>query len=321
MKFNKTFSKKTIFEDRDAKMFHHYSISIKTLCNIMVERVNNKKDNTVLITGIIGFGKSVLAGKMCFNYFEHIDNPRVPGQKMYTDDNFIVKPEDYAKRMIEDQGTVLWWDESRDGLSSKNWNKEINKLIVSRKNKNRKRGITSLVLLPYEEEVDKSFLKHVTMWIWIKERTLAWVFVSAKPRMGGHGLHIPTIIERQNKWLKENPTRKTVPATIHPEFIGCVVYGGLTNKQDDRYNYLTDKHHAVGEHTDEELAGQEMSKEETEILIPKILDQVESGEIKTKREMFEKAKEATGLPDNKVIALFNRHLGIRGLKKFNSFEI
>jgi hypothetical protein len=222
--------------------------------------------------------------------------------------------------MIEDKGTVLWWDESRDGLSSKNWNKEINKTIVSRKNKNRKRGIISFVLLPHEGEVDKSFLKHITMWIWIKKRRVGHVFVAANPRMGGHGLSIPHIIERQDKWLKENPNRRVVPPIIHPEYVGDIIFGSLTNSQQDRYDRLVEKHHATGKHTEEEVRDTGMSKKDIEDYIPNILDKAQNGEIKTKREMFETAKEATGLDDKKLITYFNRHLKIRGLKSFNSFE-
>lgn len=317
----KTFNKKTIYIDRDAKLFHHYGISMATACGMMMERIKIKKDATCLITGITGVGKSTLAGKFCFNYFSDMDNTRVEGDKMYTDDNFIIDPEDYAKRMIKDKGSVIWWDESRDGLSSKNWNKEINKTIVSRKNKNRKRGIVSLILLPHEGEVDKSFLKHITMWIWIKNRGIAYVFVAANPRMGGHGLSIPRIIERQDKWLKENPTRRAVPPTIHPEFIGTIAFGALSKEHEKRYDKMVDQHKATGELEDgEDEIDNTITKEDIEKLIPVLLDKVENDEIKTKRELWEIAKEETNLDDKKLIAYFNRHLKIRGFKNFNSFE-
>lgn len=319
---NKYKEKKTVHQDRDAMVFYHYSISHKILCETLAKRIEHKKDNVILITGPTGSGKSTLAGKMCFNFFENMDNLLIPSEKMYTDNNFIINPEDFAKRMINDKGSVLWWDESRDGLSSKNWNKEINKTIVSRKNKNRKRGITYLVLLPHEGEVDKSFLKHVTMWIWIKERKIGQVFVAANPRMGGFSLSIPNIIDRQNKWLKENPNRRVVLPTIHPEYVGNIIFGAMTNEQERRYEILVEKHQATGKLSEEEQEqGSEISKEEIEEIIPKILDMVSSGEIKTKREMWDRAKEATKLSDSKLISYFNRHLGIRGLKKFNNFEM
>jgi len=319
----KQFNKKTIFQDRDARMFYHYGISHKVLCETLKQRIELKKDAVVLITGPTGSGKSTLAAKMCFNFFENMDNVRIPGEKMYTDDNFIIDPENYAARMITDKGNVLFWDESRDGLSSKNWNKEINKTIVSRKNKNRKRGIISFVLLPHEGEVDKSFLKHVTMWIWIKKRTIAHVFVAANARMGGHGLSIPNIIDRQNKWLKENPTRRVVMPTIHPEYVGDIVFGAMTNKQERRYDNLVEKHQASGKLSDEEQERMNpvLDKKEIEKKIPLLLDAVASGDIKSKRELWDKAKEDTALDDSKLITYFNRHLKIRGLKSFNSFEV
>jgi len=78
------------------------------------------KDSTVIISGITGVGKSTLIGKLCFNFFSELDNVKIEGEKMFTDNNFIVDPEDYAAKMITDKGSVLWSDESRDGLSSNN---------------------------------------------------------------------------------------------------------------------------------------------------------------------------------------------------------
>lgn len=320
----KQWNKKTIFRDRDAKMFFHRYITYQRLCDALRDRIAIKKDAVVLITAPTSLGKSTLAGKLCFNYFFEMDNIKKEGEKMFTDDNFIVDPEDYAKKMIMDKGNVLWWDESRDGLSSKNWNKEINKTIVSRKNKNRKRGIISFILLPYETEVDKSFLKHITMWIWIRKRGIGQIFVSANARMGGHSLDIPSIIERQNKWLKENPNKRVVPPTVHPEFIGNVYFGAFSKKEEKRYDALVEKHHASGkltEEEEEERLNPQIDKKEAEKQIPIILDEVETGTIKSKREMWDKLKELTKFEDALLIRHINRHLKIRGFKNFNSFEI
>ena len=313
---------KTIFPDRDAKMFFHRYLTYPRLCDALRDRILINKDAVVLITAPTSLGKSTFAAKLCFNHFSNMENPKKSGEMMYTDDNFIIDPEDYAKRMIMDKGDVLWWDESRDGLSSKNWNKEINKTIVSRKNKNRKRGIISFILLPYEQEVDKSFLKHITTWVWIKQRGVAQVFVSANARMGGHSLDIPSIIERQNKWLKENPTKRVVPPTVHPEFIGNVYFGQLSKAEEKRYDALVEKHHASGKLSEEEEeVDNQIDKKEAEKQVPIILDEVEAGTIKSKREMWDKLKEITKFEDSLLIRHINRHLKIRGFKNFNSFEI
>lgn len=319
----KQWNKKTIFPDRDAKMFFHRYLTYQRLCDALRDRIVIKKDGVVLITSPTGFGKSTLAGKLCFNYFEKMDNLKVPGEKMYTDDNFIVEPEEYAKRMIIDKGNVLFIDEARDSILSKNWNSQINKTIISRKNKNRKRGIISLILLPHEGEVDKSFLKHITMWIWIRQRGIAQVFVSANARMGGHSLNIPSIIDRQNKWLKENPKKRVVPPIMHPEYIGNLYFGAFSKAEEKRYDALVKKHHASGELTkeEEEESNPQLDMKELEKQIPIVLNEVEAGTIKSKRDMWDKLKEVTKFDDALLIRHINRHLKIRGFKNFNSFEI
>lgn len=319
----KNFNRKTIFRDRDAAKFWHYYIPQNKLCAALRDRIIIKKDSTCLISGPTGVGKSTLIGKLCFNYFEHMDNIKIDGEKMYDDDNFIIDPEIWSARMITDKGNVLFVDEARDGISSKSWNSQINKTIISRKNKNRKRGIVSFILLPYETETDKAFLKHVTMWIYVKKRGIAEIYVSSNARKGGQGLSVQRIIDREAKWFKENPKRRAIDPTIHPEYIGSITFGAFTKAEEKRYNGLVDKHHASGKLTDkeEEKLNPVADKKAIEKMVPDILDQVELGEIKSKREMWDKLKEMTKIEDAILIRNINRHLKIRGFKNFNSFQI
>lgn len=322
MQHYKPFKIKTIHKDREAQKFFHKTISHKLLCKCILKRIKINKDSTILVTGMTGSGKSTFVGKLCFNNFGDIDNVKVPGEKMYTDDNFIINPEDLASRMITDKGNVLWADESRDGISSKNWNSVINKTIISRKNKNRKRGIVSFILLPYEKEVDKSFLNHITMWIFIRLRGIGEVYVSSSSRKGGQALSVQRIIDREDKWFKENPGRTRVSPTIHPEYIGDVNFGAFTIAEEKRYEHLVKIHHASGKLTDEEEQKMNVKdNKELEKHIPEILNEVEKGTIKSKREMWEKLKELTKFEDALLIRHINRHLKIRGYKNFNSFEV
>lgn len=319
----KNFNKKTIFPDSDAKMFHHFTISHKVLCSALRDRIKSNLDSTVLISGPTGVGKSTLVGKFCFNLFQEFDNVKIEGEKMYSDENFIVDPDDYAAKMITDKGNVLWLDEAIDSLSSKNWNSKINKTIISRKNKNRKRGIVSFILIPYETETDKGFLKHVTMWIYIRKRGLAEIFVSNNSRKGGQGLSISRIIDREEKWFKENPGKRSIRPIVHSEYIGNLYFTAFNKAEDKRYNALVDKHHATGKLTEEEEERMNpvMDKKELEKQIPTVLDEVEAGTIKSKREMWDKLKEITKFDDVLLVRHINRHLKIRGFKNFNSFEI
>lgn len=314
---------KTIFRDRDAAKFWHFYISQKKLCEALRGRIKINKDSTVLVTGFTGVGKSTLISKLCFNFFENMDNLKVEGKKMFSDENFVIDPELWAAKMITDKGSVLFVDEARDGISSKSWNSQINKTIVSRKNKNRKRGIVSFILVPYENEVDKSFLKHITMWIFIKKRGIAEIYVANNSRKGGQALSIQRIIDRESKWFKENPKRKAVDPTIHAEYVGSVLFGALTKSEEKRYETLVDKHDASGKLSDkeEEMMNPTLDKKEMEKQIPLVLDDVESGTIKSKREMWNKLKGLTNFDDALLIRHINRHLKIRGFKNFNSFEI
>lgn len=319
----KNFNKKTIFPDSDAKMFHHFEISQKALCNALRERVKISKDSTCLISGKTGVGKSTLIGKLCFNFFENMDNVKIEGEKMFNDNNFIIDPEIWAARMIIDKGNINWLDEARDSLSSKNWNSKINKTIISRKNKNRKRGIVSFILLPYETETDKAFLKHITIWIFIRKRGVAEIYVSNDSRKGGQELSVQRIIDREDKWFRENPGKRSARPIIHTEYIGNLYFGAFSKAEDKRYNALVDKHHASGELTEEEekIMNPVMDNKELEKQIPLVLDEVEAGTIKSKREMWDKLKEITKFDDALLIRNINRHLKIRGFKNFNSFEI
>jgi len=323
MAYFKNWNKKTIHPDIDAKMFHHFTLPQNKLAWALRERIKINKDSTVLISATTGNGKSTLAGKLCFNFFSEFDNVKIEGDKMFTDEGFVIDPEEFAMKMVTEKGSVIWADDIRDGISSKNWNSQINKTIVSRKNKNRKRGIVSFILLPYETEVDKSFLKHVTMWIYIKKRGIGEVYVSNSSRKGGQALSVQRIIDREEKFFKENPRKKTVRPIIHPEYIGSVFFGAFSKAENKRYEALVEKHHASGKLTEEEEAKMNpiADAKELEKQIPLALDGVESGEIKSKRELWDKLKELTKFDDALLIRHINRHLKIRGFKNFNAFEI
>jgi len=319
----KNFNRKTIFRDRDATKFYHYYMPQRKLCEALRDRIIANKDSTVLVTGFTGVGKSTMIAKLCFNFFQNMDNIKIEGEKMFSDENFVVNPEIWAAKMITDKGNVLFVDEARDGISSKSWNSKINKTIVSRKNKNRKRGIVSFILLPYETEVDKSFLNHITMWLFVKKRGVVEVYVTSNSRKGGQGLSVQRIIDREKKWFKENPKRTVVDPTIHSEYIGSLTFSAFTKAEEKRYNALVDKHHATGELTEEEeeKLNPVADQKELEKHVPIILDKVSSGEIKTKREMWDTLKELTKFDDALLIRHINRHLKIRGFKNFNSFVI
>lgn len=313
---------KTIFPDKDSRKFMRHWWTIKELCPPLVSRIVEMKDSTVLVTGKTGCGKSTMVGKACFQYFQFIENPKIPGEMMWNDNNYIVDPEKFAARMVKDKGNVLWLDEGIDSLARRNWHSKINNLIVNRKNKNRKNGLVSFILIPYEKEVDKNFIKHINMWIWVYKRGQAQIFIASNHRKGGESLSVEKIIEREDKWWKENPNANFCPPSIHPEFIGFLRFNAFTSDEDKRYNSLVEKNSSTGKLSEEE---EELINEEPQVdretFIPKILDEVQEGKITSKKELWDKLKELTGFSDTELIRGLNRHLKIRGLTNFNSFKI
>lgn len=314
--------RKTIFPDRESRKYIRHWWTIKELCPALVERIKEQKDSTVLVTGKIGSGKSTMVGKACFQFFEFIENPKIPGEMMWNDENYIVDPEKFAARMAKEKGKVLWLDEAIDSLSRRNWHSKINNLIVNRKNKNRKNGLVSFVVLPYEKEVDQNFIKHINMWIWIYKRGEAQIFIASNNRKGGQSLSVDKIIEREDKWWKENPNAKYCPPSIHPEFIGFLRFNAFLKDEEKRYNKLVEDNCSTGKLSEEEEQLLE-KKEQTnpDSFIPQILDDLQNGLIKSKKELWDKLKELTDFSDSKLIKGLNRHLKIRGLKSFSSLQV
>ena len=117
--------------------------------------------------------------------------------------------------------------------------------------------------------------------------------------------------------------RSSIRPIVHPEYIGNVFFGAFSKAEEKRYNALVEKHHASGKLTDEEeeKLNPVADAKELEKQIPLALDGVENGEIKSKRELWDKLKDITKFDDALLIRHINRHLKIRGFKNFNAFQI
>jgi len=328
--YNKSI-RRTIFEDRDARKYKYNRISYARFCKGMVNRLKNHKDATIVITGVTGQGKSTLAGKFCFKEFEKIDNFITGEGKMYEDKNFCTDPEEFAKKMVTERGSVIWLDEAIDAVNNRNWNSKINNLITSRKNKNRKRFNIYFLLLPFESQIDKAISYHINFWIWVKKRKVtkehpngigvAQIFGVNHGRKGGMGLDIKGIIERENKWRKENFNKNDVPPTIHPEFMGYFAFHALSKEHQKRYDRLVEEHKAYGKLTEEEMKSDGVEVSKVEDFIPLEIDKIEKGEIKKKIDLWKALKEKTGFADDLLERKINRHLKMRSLVTFNRLKL
>ena len=260
-----------------------------------------------------------MVGNFCFKHAEKTDNfVSNDGSKMFIpEEDFIIDPDEFAVKMITKAGNVLWVDEARDGVSRRNWASQLNKTIVSRKNKNRKLRKIVFLLLPYEAEIDPQMMKHATIWMWVKERGICEVYCKRSGIKGGSGLNIQGILDREAKYFKENPKATMVFPTVHPEFIGRLKFGPLTAKLEKRYNDLVQMKKAVGELSDEEKEkfGLEVKKDPKETVL-KAIQKIKDGEIKDKKALWHEM-DGTGIEDDKKLKLLNFYLKLEGWDGFN----
>jgi len=310
--------KKTIFPHRYSKIFHDFWWSQTALWGSFLGRLKIEKDVMVLVTGDTGSGKSHLTGTFCFKHGEKENNfITSDGTKMFIPrENFIIDPEEFAVKMITKEGQVLWGDEFRRGSNRRNWYSPINKAIIDRKNQNRKLFNIYFLCLPFEKEFDPSLGGHLSVWMWVR-RGVAEVYVKRSGVKGGTGLNIQVILDREAKYLKENPKKTIVNPTIHPEYCGRIAFSKLTAGLERRYKQLVLEKKATGDLSDEEKIkyGIEIELKPKDVVI-KAIEKVKSGEIKTKKDLWELI-DVIDDTDDKKIKMLNFYLKLEGWDTFN----
>ena len=296
----KKYKTKSIFPHRDAKQFKDFRWSFSSFVESLKMRLKNEKDALILVSGATGAGKSMLAGNFCLKYFSKEENFITGEGKMFERENFIIDPAEFAVKMITKSGSVLWVDEGRRAANRRQWYSKINNTIISRKNQNRKLLNIYFVLLPYEREFDPALASHLTLWLWVR-RGVAEVYCANNDKKGGQGLDILKILEREEKWLKENPKATFVIPTIHPEFLGRIFFKDLTPGYKREYKELVEEKKATGELSEEEkLKFGIIEKLTPETIINKAIDDIKDGKISNKRDLWNNLKSKVELTDDKL---------------------
>ena len=312
------FSKKTIFPHRYSRIFHDYWWTQTALWKALTDRLKIEKDSMVLVTGDTGSGKSHFVGTMCFKHAERENNFILnDGTKMFNaEENFIISPEEFAYKMITKQGEVLWGDEFRRGANRRDWYSPINKAILDRKNSNRKLFNIYFLCMPFEIEFDPKLAGHLHMWLWVR-RGVVEVYVKKSGIKGGRGLDIKEILDREAKWIKENPKKTMVPPIIHPEYCGRIAFNKLTAGLERRYKKLVEEKKATGELSDEEKVkyGIEIVKTPKQI-VSEIIEKIKKGEIKDRVQIWD-IMDSVNETDEKKIKTLNFYLKLAGFDNFN----
>lgn len=308
---------KTIFPHRYSKLFHDFWWSHTALWNAMLGRVKIEKDVMVLVTGDTGSGKSHFTGMFAFKHAMKEANFITGEGVMFTpEENFIISPEEFAYKMITKEGEFLWGDEFRRGANRRDWYSPINKAILDRKNANRKLFNIYFLCMPFESEFDPKLAGHLHIWIWVR-RGVGEVYVKRSGVKGGTGLNIQTILEREQKYLRENPKKTLVPPIIHPEYCGRIAFTKLSAGLNRQYQELVKAKKAVGDLTDEEKEkyGIEITREPKQV-VSDIVKQIKDGKLKDKRAVWE-AMEEVELDDAKKEKMLNFYLN---LEDFGTFK-
>lgn len=309
--------RKSVFPHREARKFKNFKWTFSAFVQALKTRLEIEKDAFVLVTGNTGAGKSHWVGNMCLKFFSKEDNFILKSGKMFEKKNFIIDPKEFAVKMITEQGSVLWIDEGRDSVNRQRWHSDINQIIASRKNKNRKNFNIYFLCMPYETEIDPKVEKHLTIWVWIR-RGVGEIYCAVAGRKGGKGLSIQSILDREEKWLRENPKATFVLPTIHPEFIGRIFFNKLTAGYKKEYDDLVEEKKAVGELSEEEKEKFGIIEQRSpESLINEIIVKIKKGEITDKKVLWSGLKESTKLDDDKLLKMLNFYLKLEGLSTFN----
>lgn len=316
--YENNYKKKTIFPHRDSKKFYDFWITHKALWGAMMERLKIEKDAFVLITGDTGSGKSNLAGTLCFKHGEKEDNLVLKdGSKMFIPkENFIIDADEFAYKMITKEGQVLWLDEARRVANRRKWFSKINNAVADRKNQNRKLFNIYFLCMPFEKEFDPALASHLTLWIWVR-RGVCEIYCKTSGRKGGSGLDIQKMLEREEKYLKENPKKTIVNPTIHPEYIGRMAFSKLSKKLNKKYKDLVKSKKATGDLTDEEKKKYGIVEEKTpENLVQDAVEKIAKGEIKDKKTLWNELSILKNIPDDKKIKMLNFYLQLEGFSTF-----
>lgn len=312
------FRNKSIFPHRYSKIFYDFWLSHTAFWNALLQRLRIEKDVLILVSGDTGSGKSHLTGNFCLKHAKKEPNFILnDGTTMFNPkENFIIDPEEFAYKMITKEGQVLWGDEFRRSANRRNWYSAINKSIIDRKNTNRKLFNIYFLCFPFEKELDQQLASHLTLWLWVR-RGVCEVYCKVSGIKGGTGLNINAILDREEKYLKENPKKTFINPTIHPEYIGRIAFNKLTAGLEREYKELVKEKKAIGDLTDEEKKkyGIEVEKP-SKMIVNEAIDKIKSGEIKDKRTLWnylENIKET----DAKKLQLLNFYLKLEGWDTFN----
>lgn len=297
-----------------AKQFKKFVISQEFFRYLLIDRILEKKDNVVLITGRRGSGKTTLALKLIMGFQNMESNLEFYNEEknIHLEDSKKVKyklknftPFEMRKHIVFDKEElqVLWknerngfvlGDEAIVALNRRNAMSRSNKLLNEILTINRKNHNTIFLCLPSIEDVDSAFLQHITHWLCVDQRGLAAVMLpNVSGSMGRQSWNVPKMTRLHEKFMDDNPNAPSPPYWIFENFCGYIKFSALSDKVENKY--LEIAHEKKNKDSDE--AEQKLSRPKRESIsteskqrIKEIVDDLLNGELSEKSDYYNYAE-------------------------------
>ena len=297
--------------NKRAKQFKRYKHTHKFFRYLLIDRIKNKKDNVILVTGKRGSGKTTLALKIILGfsniqenneYYNQEKNEGKEEKEKYDLQEFT--PFDMEKHMCfskkdlqtlwkEERNSFILADEAIVNSNRRNSMTKANKILMEIATINRKNFNTVFFCIPGIEDFDIAMLQYVSHWLHIDDRGLGVVLLPNPPSLFGRtSWDIPAMKKIHEKFLEKNPTATGVPYWLFDNFRGYITFKGMGKKVEESYNRIA--HEKKNRDSDEAEATENKLvrgrlEEDKQFKINKIVQQMVDGDIVTSKDYYAKA--------------------------------
>lgn len=295
---------------------------------LLIDRILNRQDNIVLVTGKRASGKTTMALKQIlgfsnmeaneeyYNKEKNIkceDNERIKYDisKSFTEFD-MEKHMCFSKKELQElwkneRNAFILADEAIVNANKRNSMSKANKILTEIVTINRKNFNTVFFCLPSIEDFDMSILQYITHWIHIDSRGLAAFLLPNPPSLFGRkSWDVDKMKKIYEKFLESNPSISSVPYWLFDNFRGYMQFKPLGTKIEQRYEEIA--HRKKNADTDAENEEIKVRKngltQESQTKISEVAKQLLKGELESKEDYYQKA---TGLGITKE--RFNKEIG------------
>ena len=210
--------------------YHPIIWSVKELAEATKQRILNKYDSNIAVTGLTGKGKSTFL----FKFFNKFDDFKIEDKLTYKRDEMI--------KLIRDfKNSYIWNDELISSANKRRFydTEQIELIEILTKYRSNLNILGGAV--PIFFSLDKELLKLFGMHINIIDRGTGIVHLPREGRMFTDDLwDVKINAKLEEKWstkIQKNPNFK-IPYHKYTTFVGYVYFGKMSDKQEKYYEHL-----------------------------------------------------------------------------------